>query len=188
MRIISGSARGRKLGSFSGQGIRPTPDRVREAVFSMLFSRLGGCDGARVLDLFAGSGAMALEALSRGAVHATLVDQDRKAERLIRANLEHCGLADRARILRRPVDAALDEIRGGNPFTLVFLDPPYSRNLVEPTLAALIAGRLLEKNAIVVAESDRRDQPCIPPEGLDRIEERLFGRTRIELFQPLDVT
>lgn len=183
MRIIGGSARGRKLGSFSHCGIRPTPDRVREAVFSMLLSRHGTFSGVQVLDLFSGSGAMALEALSRGAEHATLVDQDPQAGQLIMENLKHCALLDRARLIRRTVDAALAGLSGTACFDLIFLDPPYSRGLILPTLELLLKGRLLEKDGIVVAESDKKDQQCRPPEGLERTECRLFGRTRIEFYQ-----
>jgi len=188
VRIISGSARGRKLGHFNVDGIRPTSDRVREAVFSILFSRQGSCEGKTVLDIYAGSGAMAIEALSRGARHATLVDLDRRAERLIKQNLAHCGLAERATVIRCPADVALRKMESVAPFDLVFLDPPYGRNLVLPVLEALVGKSLLQENAIVVAESDRNDDPVAVPGGLCRLDERLYGRTRIEFFQHSDMT
>jgi 16S rRNA (guanine966-N2)-methyltransferase len=145
MRVVGGTARGRKLVAPPGDGTRPTSDRVREAVFNALWSR-GVVEDAAVLDLFAGSGALGIEALSRGAAHATFVDDDARARKVVAENLRACGLDDRAtvvadtaeRYLQRHADAAFD---------LAFCDPPYAFTGWDGLLAALPA-------AFVVVESD----------------------------------
>lgn len=124
MRVIAGTARGRRLQAPAGNGTRPTPDRVREATFNALGSLHAVVD-ATVLDLFAGSGAMGIEALSRGAAHVTFVDSDRAAARVIEANLELCGLADRATVVASPVDRFLAGA-AGRRWDLAVLDPPYA--------------------------------------------------------------
>lgn len=123
MRIVAGDARGRNIETPSGSGTRPTSDRVRESIFNMLFS-LGANDGARVLDLYAGCGALGLEALSRGAAHCTLVEHDRKAVACIKSNIEAIGYGDRATVIQADV---LDWIEGEHgDYDLVLADPPYS--------------------------------------------------------------
>lgn len=186
LRIISGSARGLTLSGFTGKDIRPTPDRVREAVFSMIISQLGGLSGLHVLDLFAGSGAMGLEALSRGAAESVFVDSGSQSWNLVQKNLECCKLQDRGRIIRRNVSQALPELASRrSQFELVFLDPPYANDLIEPTLKGLVEYDLLTKGALVIAESDRKDQQPGDIAGLEKLESRHYGRTRIELFMPM---
>lgn len=186
LRIISGSARGLALAGFSGKDIRPTPDRVREAVFSMIVSRLVGFSGLRVLDLFAGSGAMGLEALSRGAEQAVFVDSGSQSWSLIEKNLERCRMQDRSHVMRRNVNQALSELaRGKSRFDLVFLDPPYDKGLVERTLVELVRSDLLADEALVVAESDLKEPQPETVAGLEKLNSRHFGRSRIELFMPM---
>jgi 16S rRNA (guanine966-N2)-methyltransferase len=176
MRVVAGRLGGRRLRAPRGRDTRPTSDRVREALFSML----GEIDGHRVLDLYAGSGAMAIEALSRGAATATLVDRDARAVEVIRANLEALGLEpEEAQVVHAPAAAALrDASRRGDTYDLVLLDPPYrdAATLGRELSQALPA--VLAPNARVVAESDRR----APLElGLPVIRERRYGDTLIRI-------
>lgn len=181
MRIISGTAKGKRLASFRGEDIRPTSDRVREAVFSILFSRLGTFRGKTVLDLFAGTGAMAIEALSRGAERAVLVDRDSQATRMITANLDSCGVAGKATLVRGDVLRTLPRL-AGTPFDLIFLDPPYRKGLLDQALEAIGAHGLLAAGGIVCAESQRLEE--LPEEvgGLVLDERRQYGSTAIHIF------
>jgi len=179
LRIVGGAFRGRRLASLgrgdAGAHLRPTADRVRESLFSIL-TGLGVLGGARVLDLFAGTGALGLEALSRGAAQVTFVENGRTALRLLRDNIERCGVGERAEILardaRRPGPAPA-------PCTLVFLDPPYDRGLGEAALAAALAGGWIAPGALVVWEEGA---PVAPPPVLSPIDERRYGDTWIRLF------
>jgi 16S rRNA (guanine966-N2)-methyltransferase len=176
MRVVAGRLGGRRLRAPRGRDTRPTSDRVREALFSML----GPLDGARVLDLYAGSGALAIEALSRGAASATLVERDARAVAVIRANLEALALgSEEARIVDGSAAAALrDASRRGDTYDLVLLDPPYrdAATLGRELSQALPA--VLAPNARVVAESDRR----APLElGLPVVRERRYGDTLIRI-------
>lgn len=181
MRIISGKARGHRLATFKGKEVRPTPDRVREAVFNMLTSRVGPLEGMRVLDLFAGSGAMGIEALSRGAQWAVFVDAGREAADLIRRNLQHCRLENQARLVHSDAKFALAGL-AGEKFDLVFLDPPYHSGLAAQLLPELLSKNLLAAKAWVVVETDRREESTRLPGGLRRALDRCFGRIRIELL------
>jgi 16S rRNA (guanine966-N2)-methyltransferase len=176
VRVVAGRLGGRRLRAPRGRDTRPTSDRVREALFSML----GELEDARVLDLYAGSGALAIEALSRGAATATLVERDPRAVEVIRANLEALGLgADEAQVVAGPAAVALrDASRRGDTYDLVLLDPPYrdAATLGRELSQALPA--VLAPNARVVAESDRR----APLElGLPVIRERRYGDTLIRI-------
>jgi 16S rRNA (guanine966-N2)-methyltransferase len=173
VRIVAGSFRGRRLQAPAGRATRPTADRVREALFSIL----GPLDGVRVLDLFAGSGALGIEALSRGAAAAVFVDSDPRAVAAIRRNLEAVGLD--SRVHRRDAIAYLREPRDG-PFELVFLDPPYSSAL---ELAGPLSERLpavLTEDARIVSESDKRNPLELT---LPRVDERVYGDTRIAIHR-----
>jgi 16S rRNA (guanine966-N2)-methyltransferase len=176
IRVVAGRFGGRRLATPSGAGTRPTSDRVREA----LFSTLADVGGARVLDLFAGSGALAIEALSRGAAHALLVERDARAAAVARANLEALGIgADEAQVLRAPARAALRAARErGDAYDLVFLDPPYrdAPGLGDELGEALRP--LLAAHARVVAESDRRAPLELP---LPLAHERRYGDTLIRI-------
>jgi 16S rRNA (guanine(966)-N(2))-methyltransferase RsmD len=174
VRIVAGQHRGRRLKTPAGLDTRPTSDRVREALFSILGDRV---EGARVLDLFAGSGALAIEALSRGADRAVLVESDRRAVAAIRANLDAIGEAG-ARV--EPVDALAWLGRARGEYDLVFLDPPYSsaRDLGGRLSRALPA--VLSENALIVTESDKRN-PLILDLPLD--DERTYGHTRVAIHR-----
>jgi 16S rRNA (guanine966-N2)-methyltransferase len=150
VRVIAGSAKGRRLATLQTLRLRPTPDRVREALFNILGTRI---DGAAVLDLFAGSGAIGLEALSRGARVAVLVEAHEPACRLIGKNLQRCGLQAEAALWCRDVLEAIPALKmQGQTFDVIFLDPPYQSALLEETLQQLADGRLLSADGQVIAE------------------------------------
>lgn len=177
MRVIAGSARGRPLKAPPGAGTRPTSDRVREALFSALGDSV---PGAAVLDLYAGSGALAIEALSRGADRAVLVEREPRAARTIAENLARAGVAGRATVLRMPADRYCADPVGGR-FGLVLADPPYAQPLAAVYgLVDLLHGRgALEPGATVVVERDRRD-PSLddpPPASLAPDRRRSYGDT-----------
>jgi 16S rRNA (guanine966-N2)-methyltransferase len=179
MRIVAGEFRGRRLHSPKSRTIRPTGDRVREAIFSIIAQRI---PGANVLDLFAGTGALGLEALSRGAARVLFVDDSTEAVRLIQENVRLCGVQDRARVVHGPVDRVLrrflKENRGG--FTVVFLDPPYGKGYVEKTLELLTP--ITDLDALVVAEHDTRED--LPAKISDWLltQGRRYGDTAISFF------
>ncbi len=177
-RVVGGTLGGRVLRTPSGGGTRPTSDRVREAVFSSLVSR-AAVDGARVLDLFAGTGALGLEALSRGAAHATFVESDRRAAGLVRANVAALGVGDRCRVVGSAVAAFL--AGAGHPaYDLVLLDPPYP--LGEGDLAgvlAALADRWLAPDAVVVVERSVRSPEPAWPSGLVGDGHRVYGETAV---------
>ena len=185
MRVIGGTARGKKLASFAGETIRPTPDRVREAVFSSLFSRLGSWQEKTVLDLFAGSGAMGIEALSRGAAAATFVDQGAQSAKVIQNNLQSCGFTSRARLIHLDVFKALDVIAGSAPFDVIFLDPPYGQDLVNRTLERLSALNSLSAQGIICAEAAKTDEVSEHFGSLAKVQERTYGSTSIYFFAHL---
>lgn len=168
MRVVAGSARGRRLAVPRGSDVRPTTDRVRGAVFNALTS-LDALEGARVLDLFAGSGALGIEALSRGAAHATFVEPDRRARACLVDNLEATGLAARAEVVAARAEAFLarptDPDRGA--WDVALLDPPYAFEGWDALLTSLPA-------ALVVVESDRS---VTLGEGWDVVRERRYGTT-----------
>lgn len=181
MRVIAGKARGRKLQSLAGRSVRPTSDRVKEALFSMLESR---CDlgGARVLDLFAGSGALGIEALSRGAAEVVFVERDPAAARVVRRNLSVCD----GTTALLPMDArrALEELeRAGSRFDVVFLDPPYASDEGEKSLVVLGAGDLVAQSGLVVRESDSTVEPDERIGHLGLILTRRYGNTRISVYR-----
>ncbi|MFW5654312.1 MAG: 16S rRNA (guanine(966)-N(2))-methyltransferase RsmD [Roseicyclus sp.] len=184
MRIVAGRWRGKVLTEM-GAGdpdahLRPTTDRVRESLFNLLTNGRHGdlVTGARVLDLFAGTGALGLEALSRGAVHATFVDDGGTARALLRDNVARCAAQGVTKVFRR--DATdLGALRGA-PFTLVFLDPPYGQGLGERAVASALAGGWLAPGATLVWEEEAAP---LPPAAFTLLEERRYGRTTISLFR-----
>ena len=178
MRVIAGSARGRKLQVPAGRGTRPTPARVREALFSMLASHLE-LPGAAVLDLFAGSGALGIEALSRGAAQATFVEVAATAQRALRHNLQPFG--GRARLLAQPAAAALRLLPPAR-FDLVLLDPPFALQLLPATVAALGQNGLLRPAAVVVCEHASRQPPALPA-AASVLCSRRFGEVSLILLQ-----
>ena len=182
MRIVGGRLKGRVLSAPSSRAIRPTSERLRESIFDILEHRFPGqIEGARVVDLFAGTGALAIEALSRGARFALFVDNGAEARALLRANVEALALGGVTRIWR--ADATkLGASPAGGPFALAFVDPPYGQGLAHPALVALTEGGWLEPNALcIVEEAGKAEIPA--PVGLALIDERLYGDTRIAIFQ-----
>jgi 16S rRNA (guanine966-N2)-methyltransferase len=175
VRIVAGSRKGHRIAAPSGVVTRPTSDRVREAVFSIV----GSVEGAAVLDLFAGSGAMGLEALSRGAASCVFVERDRGAARVIQANLEKLRLTG-AVVVTGDAAAALREERDrGRRYELVLVDPPYDEwGLHEPRLAELLLP-VLGEGALVVVETSARVQPGIP---LALVTTRRYGSARITVY------
>ena len=181
MRIISGSARGRQLATFPGKDIRPTPDRVREAIFSILTSRLGTLNGLKVLELFAGTGAQSLEALSRGAEAAILVDSGTAAAKTITENIKRCRFESATRFLNQDVLTILPQLTPSSPFDLIFLDPPYNQNLLPQVIKKIGDLNLLAENGIICAES-AKDEELGDFGRLKLIESRVYGSTRIHLY------
>ena len=181
MRVIAGTCRGRRLAAFKGRGVRPTPDRVREALFSILQSRLGGFSALRVLDLFAGSGAMAIEALSRGADAASLVDNTRAAEKIIHENLDRCRLADKAELICRDVFTALADFTPES-FDLIFLDPPYGKGLAERAILEISRLRILHRQGTLCAETGSDE--ILPGKigQLQVFDQRCYGSVMIHLL------
>ena len=179
LRVIAGTVGGRRLVAPKG-GARPTQDRVKEALFSSLGDLVVD---AAVLDLYAGSGALGLEALSRGAAHAVMVDSDAAAVTAIRANVEATGFGRQATISQRPVDVFVKSGAPGGPFDLVFLDPPYDLPAAEVAgvLAGLAATGAVEPGATVVIERGRGGDPVTLPEGWDVRRERSYGDTLLIL-------
>lgn len=182
MRIVGGRWRGRKLAAV-GAGdpaahLRPTTDRVRETLFNLLINGRHGdlVTGARVLDLFAGTGALGLEALSRGAVQATFIDNGTASRALLRENIGLCQAQGITKVFRR--DATDLGAVQGPPFDLIFLDPPYGQGLGERAIVSLQAGGWLAPDAVVVWEDSMA--PVLPP-GLDLIDQRRAGGTVLTL-------
>lgn len=149
MRIISGSARGTRLVTLDGENTRPTLERVKEALFSMIQFEIAD---ARVLDLFSGSGQLALEALSRGAAEADAVDSSNEANRIIKQNIDKTRMGQRCRLWKMTADAFLRANAKRRKYDLIFLDPPYAKGLIPDSLSALHNGGMLSDNAVVVCE------------------------------------
>ncbi len=177
MRIVAGRFRGAALATPKGYDIRPTSDRVRESVFNILAHGVEDfeIEGARVLDLFAGTGALGLEALSRGASHVHFVEDSAEARGLIRRNIETVGATGVTKIYRRDA-TKLGEAGTLRPFGLVFADPPYGKGLGEKALAAAIAGGWLIPGAIALVE-ESADAEFAPPAGFALLDRRLYGGT-----------
>ena len=181
MRITGGEARGRRLRAPRSGRVRPTADKVRQAVFNILEARYP-IESTRLLDLFAGSGALGLDALSRGAAHVVFVEQNAAACGTIRANLERSGFGPRARVIRGDLPRALRTVAAAEPYDGAFLDPPYGRDLCDATLRELGDGRWLSSGAWVVAEHAKEDAVEDGYGGLHRKMLRSYGHTAISLF------
>lgn len=181
MRIVAGSLKGRAIVTPDGQNTRPTSDRARQAIFNVLEHApwAEGLHEARVIDLYAGSGALGFEALSRGAAFCLFVDTDDGARGAIRENMDAYGLFGRCRVHRRSAtDLGPRPGSAGEAFTLAFLDPPYAKGLGEQTLARLLEGGWLAPGAIVVFERGS-DEPEIDTPGYERLDARDYGAARV---------
>ena len=179
MRIAGGRLRNRPIYAPAGRATRPTSDRVREAIFNVLAHGVEGftLEDARVLDLFAGTGALGLEALSRGARFALFVDEEAAARAAIRRNAEALEVLGQVKIWRRDA-ARLGPCAPLAPFGLAFIDPPYGRGLGDAALAALIAGGWLDPGALVVVEESER-ATVAAPDGLAILDSRTYGDTQV---------
>lgn len=182
MRIIGGTAKGRRLASFKGMHIRPTTDRVREAIFNILPRPFPFKD---VLDLFAGTGAMGLEALSRGAKTAAFIDDDPKAVRVIKKNLGLCKFTDRAVVICNDVQSSLNLMtKRGARFDLIFIDPPYSAPLMGAVLNYIDDKKLLDGDGLIVAESSKRMVWDGKLENTELFDRRRYGDTIVSFYMP----
>ncbi len=182
MRIVAGKFRGKALLSPTDDSIRPTSDRARESVFNILASRIGvHLHGLKVLDLFAGTGALGLEAISRGASGAVFVDTGAEARGIIRDHIEAFGIAGIAKLLRRDA-TALGEAGTMGPFNLVFLDPPYGKGLGEQALASLKSGNWLTKDATIVLEESSEVELALP-EGFEVDDRREYGAAAVHFIR-----
>lgn len=186
MRIVAGAHKGRHLAAPKGRTTRPTGERAREAIFNKLAHApwAGGVENKRVIDLFAGSGALGLEAMSRGAAFCLFVETDAGARGAIRDNVETLGLAATTRLHRRDATALGVKPAGmGAPFDLVFLDPPYAKGLGERALSRLRTGGWLAEDAVAVFEVGEGEDPQV--EGWTRIDEARYGAARVVFLRPL---
>jgi 16S rRNA (guanine966-N2)-methyltransferase len=180
VRIVGGFLGSRRL-ERPPEGVRPTSDRVREALFARLES-LGRLHGQRVLDAYAGTGALGIEAISRGASSVVFVDRTAGSIRVLRANLEKLGIADRARVVRGDTCRSLRWLaREGHRFDLVFLDPPYASREVERAMSALADAKLLAEGGRVVLETPKRHSPA-PTAGFVVVDTRIYGDTAISFL------
>ncbi|MBN9600962.1 MAG: 16S rRNA (guanine(966)-N(2))-methyltransferase RsmD [Afipia sp.] len=183
MRVVGGRLRGRNIAAPASNAIRPTQDRLRESVFNILMHAYGNpIDGARVLDLFAGTGALGIEAVSRGAAFALFIDNGAEARALLRNNVESLGLGGTTKVYRR--DATnLGPVHPMEPFSLVFLDPPYGKGLADKALASLREGGWLEPDALVVVE-EATVAAFAAPDGYEELERRAYDDTEFVFLRP----
>ncbi|MFO8065052.1 MAG: 16S rRNA (guanine(966)-N(2))-methyltransferase RsmD [Spirochaetia bacterium] len=186
MRVTGGEYSGRRIAVPPGE-IRPAMDRMRESVFSILVSALGSLEGRRILDLFSGSGSMAIEALSRGARHAVLVERDRGKSTVIRKNLSFVE-QERWKLVISPAERYLK--RGAPPqpagFDLVFVDPPFRYPQKAQLLSDIASSGLLGANSRVVIHFPKEDALEEAIEGLDRVDHRAYGRSIVHIYRPTD--
>lgn len=181
MRVIAGLAKGRRLASPKSSDIRPVLDQVKEAVFNILFD----CEGLRVLDLFAGTGAMGIEALSRGAAHALFVDNFRESIKLIQKNIELCGFDSRSEIVAMTVGKAINILsKQLKSFDLIFVDPPYQCHFIAKTLAKLQQSGLCHDQTQIVIEHHPKE-PIPKMEGLSLTDQRKYGQTLISFLKKI---
>lgn len=187
MRIVAGSLKGRAITAPEGQNTRPTSDRARQAIFNVLEHAAWAepLDGARVIDLYAGSGALGYEAISRGAAFCLFVEIEDEARGAIRENADAWGLMGRTRVHRRSAtDLGVRPGSAGEAFDIAFLDPPYRKGLGEQTLARLLEGNWLKPGATVVFERGS-DEPEIETPGYERLDARDYGAARVLFLRAL---
>jgi len=182
LRIVAGSLKGRRIVAPQVGDVRPTSERVREALFDILGGRV---QGAGVLDFFAGSGAVGCEAISRGASEVIFVEADPRVARVLRANLEALGALGRGRLIIGDAVAACRGLTESGPFDVVFADPPYRGDTAERFLPALAVSGLLTASSAVVLERPARAAPIEPPPGLLRVREARYGDSRLDFYEPV---
>jgi 16S rRNA (guanine966-N2)-methyltransferase len=183
MRVIAGNARGRKLAAPKSMRVRPTADRVKESLFSMLLSRLGEFDGMRVLDIFAGTGNLGIEALSRGASYAVFIDSHKESAEVIRKNLEITQFTDCSKVVLQDAAGALKWLpRGEAPFHLVFLDPPYHEGLTTLVLEILSDSPLVDAGTTIVAEFSSKEDIPRSFGRLREFERRIYGDSALSFL------
>lgn len=181
MRIVGGSRRGMRLNSVPGTTTRPTGDMVKEALFNMLGDRMP--DGT-VLDLFAGSGALGIEALSRGAARAVFVEKDRRAAKVLRENVRRVGFESKSRIVIGDVFILLERShRLGGPFDLIFADPPYRKQLATETVGAVGTAKLLAEGGLLIVEHDPQEELPSRGENIKQIRSRRYGNTTLTFYE-----
>jgi len=180
MRVIAGIAKGLRLTAPKTNKVRPASDKVKGAIFNIL----GDLEDKKVLDLFAGSGSVGIEALSRGATHCVFVEADRRTSSFIEKNLAHCGLIKIGHILCMQVPKSLAYLsRRGEPFDLIFVDPPYDKGWVDRTLRLLESSPLLSETTQIVVEHSPRELPT-PQERLEIFDQRRYGQTFVTFLKP----
>jgi 16S rRNA (guanine966-N2)-methyltransferase len=183
MRVIAGTAKGRKLQSPAGSRIRPTSDRVKEALFSIITGMIESFSGISVLDIFAGSGNLGIEALSRGAEHAVFIDNHRDSVALVKKNLHLTGFSEKSRVLLKDAVAALKTLENSEgPFRLVFIDPPYYKDLPEKVLQYISTSTLLDEKPVIVAELSSKDTIAKNFGALYEFDRRTYGDTALVFF------
>lgn len=179
MRVITGYARGKRLHTLEGEAVRPTPERVKEAVFSSIQFDI---EGRRFLDLFAGSGQMGIEALSRGAAHCCFCDASADAVEVVRRNLDHCGLAEKAQVYKTDYAAFLASQRGA--FDIAFLDPPYKAGLLLPALEK--TARVMQPYGIILCEHPAEVTLPDAVAGFYRVKQYKYGKINISSYKKED--
>lgn len=182
MRVIAGEKRHLLLKTLDDLSIRPTTDKIKETLFNMIQFDIAG---KMFLDLFAGSGAIGIEALSRGAKSATFVDNNDRAIKVIKENLEHTGLTDRANVIKSDAGLALENLsRENNVYGIVFLDPPYEKGLYKPVLDRLSKSRLINEESIIILETNLRDDAeGVEEMGFKRIKEKKYKSNKHLFFK-----
>ncbi len=182
MRIISGSRKSLRLTTPKGKGIRPALDKVKEAIFNILWS----VEGLQVLDCFAGTGNLGLEALSRGAAHATFIDSGREAIELIKKNIAICKFEDQTTLIPYAAATAIAKLGKTNAqFDLIFVDPPYNKNLVNPSFQQIADAHLLAPNGQIICEHFPKEV-LTPPAGYELADERKYGQTLIGFVRKIN--
>jgi len=182
MRIISGTSKGRKLVTPRDHSLRPTSDRVKESIFNILQDKL---EGKVVLDLFAGTGNLGIEALSRGAKKTIFVEKRRQALRLIQRNLNQFGLKERSEIFSKDANRAIGILKEkGESFDLILMDPPYEKGLIQKTITKLNSHQIFHKDSILVIEHNRREPLPRNMNGWNLIRQRRIGETVISFLTP----
>ena len=181
LRVIAGLAKGHKLTTLKGDITRPTMDKVKGAIFNMIAPRI---QDAEVLDLFAGSGSLGIEALSRGAKTAVFVDRNRQSVNVIKKNLEYTKLEGNAIIINEEVDKIYNILpKGLTKFDIIFMDPPYNKNFVQKTLIFLESNDILKERGVIIVEHSKQDELPKRVGNLEKVRDRQYGITVISFYE-----